>query len=284
MPTYKVKSGDTLFTLSRKFSISVDAIANLNQIKDPNQIGVGLELEIPEYTTDAMDAVMDPVEVPPAVPDLLVEPKINRRRFELPPKEYMPTVCNKDLIVLHFTAGRTAQSAFNTWTQRQERVATAYLVGTNGSIYQLFDPSHWAFHLGIQGSGGTHDRRSIGIEIVNVGPLKRAANNGKVLYWWPNDWKTRWCHLKDDSKYLESTYRGIGYFATYPEEQLVAVVQLVHYLCDRFEIPREIPPTDRLQEFDTPYFDKFKGVAAHQNFRKDKWDVGTAFEWQQLGF
>ena len=57
MPTYKVKSGDTLFTLSRKFSISVDAIADLNQIKDPNQIGVGLELEIPENTTVVMDAV-----------------------------------------------------------------------------------------------------------------------------------------------------------------------------------------------------------------------------------
>ena len=262
----------------------VDAIADLNQIKDPNQIDVGLELEIPENTTDAMEAVMAPVEAPPAVPDSLVEPRINRSRFELPSKEYLPTVCNKDLIVLHFTAGRNAKSAFNTWTQNPNRVATTYLVGTNGSIYQLFDPSHWAFHLGIKGSKGVHDKRSIGIEIVNVGPLKRADNNGSLLNWWPNVWTTRWCHLKDNAKYLESTYRGMQFFATYPEEQLGAVVELVRYLCDRFRIPKEIPPTNRLREFDASYFSKFTGVASHQNFRKDKWDVGPAFEWQRLGF
>ena len=284
MPTYEVQSGDTLFTLSRKFNIPVDAIVALNRIQDPDRLDVGLELEMPENTTDAMDAVMTPVEPPPTVPDTPGEPKINRGRFQLQPKEYLPTVCKKNLIVLHFTAGRTAQSAFNTWSRNPARVATAYLVGANGSIYQLFDPSHWAFHLGIKGSEGVHDKRSIGIEIANVGPLKRAENNGKVLYWWPKDWKARWCHLEDNSKYLESTYRGIGYFATYPEEQLRAVVQLVHHLCDRFEIPREIPPTNRLQEFDAPYFDKFKGVSAHQNFRRDKWDVGPAFEWQRLGF
>lgn len=284
MPTYKVKSGDSLSTLSRKFNISVEAIVDLNHIKDPNQIGVGLELEIPEKTTDAMEAVSAPVEAPPAVPDFVVEPKINRRRFELPTKEYSPTVCNKDLIVLHFTAGRTAKGAFATWIGDSKQIATSYLVGTNGSIYQLFDPSHWAYHLGIMGSGGTHDRRSIGIEIVNVGPLKRAGENGTVLYWWLKDWKTRWCHLNDNSKYLESTYRGIDYFATYPEEQMAAVVELVHHLCDRFDIPREIPPTDRQQEFDATYFNTFEGVASHQNFRKDKWDVGPAFEWQRLGF
>ena len=284
MSTYRVKSGDTLFTLSRKFNVPVDAIVDLNQIKDPNQIGAGIELEMPENTTDAMDAVMIPVETPPTVSESIDEPGINRSRFQLPPKEYKPTVCNKDLIVLHFTAGRTAKSAFDTWIGNTDQVATAYLVGTNGSVYQLFDPSHWAYHLGIRSSNGKHDKRSIGIEIVNVGPLKLAENSGTVLNWWPKNWRTRWCHLNDNGKYFESAYRGIDFFATYPEEQLGAVVELVYYLCERFEIPKAIPPSDRLQECDDTYFDNFRGVASHQNFREDKWDVGPAFDWQRLGF
>ena len=163
-------------------------------------------------------------------------------------------------------------------------MATSYLVDPDGSIYELFDPAHWAFHLGIKGSNGRHDKRSIGIEIANVGPLKPAHNNPERLNWWPKDWGTRWCGRDESSKYVEAPYRGIDFFAAVPDAQLNMVAGLVLYLCERFDIPKRIPPSARRTECNLSHFSKFKGVAAHQNFRKDKWDVGPAFDWARLGF
>jgi hypothetical protein len=36
-------------------------------------------------------------------------------------------------------------------------------------------------------------------------------------------------------------------------------------------------------EFDLAHYAGFQGIAAHHNFRKDKWDVGPAFDWDRLG-
>lgn len=45
--TYRVKEGDSLFGIARKFNTSVRAIARLNNIDDPNLITIGQELDIP---------------------------------------------------------------------------------------------------------------------------------------------------------------------------------------------------------------------------------------------
>ena len=177
MRRYRVRSGDSLSRIARRFEVPMDAILLLNEIQNPNRIRVGQELKIPETTTDGMDSVVPPAEPPPAVGPIGDEPPINRTRFTLPTKEYVPAVIDKDLIVLHFTAGRSAKSAHQTWLSNPVRVATAYLVDSDGKTYEVFDPSHWAYHLGIKGSRGKHDKRSIGIEIANVGPLRVDPRN-----------------------------------------------------------------------------------------------------------
>lgn len=48
--TYTVKSGDTLFAISAKFSVTVDAIVKLNNIANPNLISAGQVLQIPPLT------------------------------------------------------------------------------------------------------------------------------------------------------------------------------------------------------------------------------------------
>ena len=114
MLNYTVREGDTLSRIARKFNVGLDAIVQLNGIRNPDRIRVGSGLKIPESTTDEMDASVPPVDVPLPAPDGISEPPINRKKFVLPPKEYIPEVVSKDLIVLHFTAGRSAKSAFNT--------------------------------------------------------------------------------------------------------------------------------------------------------------------------
>jgi len=44
---YKVKSGDTLWKIARRFKISTDALAVLNGISEPDTLKVGQELKIP---------------------------------------------------------------------------------------------------------------------------------------------------------------------------------------------------------------------------------------------
>ena len=284
MPTYKVRAGDTLGKIARRFSVSLDSIVRLNNLRNPDKIRAGTTLYIPELTTDGMDAVDLPVEPPPAPGAVTAPLPIDRNKFVLPPKEFFPEVVEKDLIVLHFTAGQSAQSAFNSWMNNPERVATAYIADPDGTVYELFDPSYWAFHLGVKGAAGVHDKRSIGIEIVNVGPLKQSASDSNRLDWWPDNWKTPWCRLDEAGRYVRAPFRGIDYFASFPGAQVTAVARLTAYLCERFGVPKTIPPRTRRKECDTSYYAPRKGVVAHQNFRADKWDVGPAFDWERLGF
>jgi N-acetyl-anhydromuramyl-L-alanine amidase AmpD len=207
---------------------------------------------------------------------------IDRTTLALAAEQYYPEDVNKDLIVLHFTAGRNASGAVDAWRKTPEHVATAYLVDPDGSVYEVFPPSAWAYHLGVKG-GTPHERRSIGIEIANVGPLQPSAADPQVLSWWPDAFKKPYCRLDETNAYVNQNFRGMRYFAAFPGEQMDAVARLVHGLCARFDIPRQLPSAALRLSFDAQAFQGYKGVATHANFRSDKWDVGPAFEWDRLG-
>lgn len=202
---------------------------------------------------------------------------VDLKTFALDPSQYFAEPTKKDLIVLHFTAGSTACGAYAWWTKDQGRVATAYLVDLDGKAYQTFSPAFWAYHLGMQrdNPGFINDRRSIGIEIVNVGPL-RISRDGKQLNWWPNAFSTRFCGIEETSKYVKASFRGFDYFAAFPEAQAKAVGKLVASLRERFKICGTLPAEL------AGYAPNHAGVASHQNFRSDKSDIGPAWNWAAL--
>ncbi len=215
--------------------------------------------------------------------------QIDRKTYRLSLEQYMPEAQKKDVIVLHFTAGSTASGAFGSWTTpvlgKQQRVATAYIVDLDGTIFELFPPSAWAYHLGMTAAGNPqwiHDRRSIGIEIVNPGGLVPDRADPQRLNWWPLNFGVRWCGLDDKDKYVKAPFRGFQYFASFPEEQSLAVRELVAKLVQRFDIPAALPPSGLREAYDPGYFGKFSGIASHQNFRSDKSDIGPAWDWRAL--
>lgn len=218
-----------------------------------------------------------------------VEPPIDRARFVLAPKEFAGDILRKDLVVLHFTAGTTAKSAFDTWRLDPQRVATAYVVDVDGTIYEVFPPQFWAAHLGVKGTNNLHDKRSIGIEIVNVGPLQTSTEDPSVLNWWPRkskdaaDFSTKFCRLDETHRYRPGPYRGKSHFASFPDVQIDAVSALVRNICDRFSISPTLPASSKRFEADPVTFATYKGVCSHANFRPDKWDLGPAFPWERLG-
>ena len=204
----------------------------------------------------------------------MTAPAIDAKRFALDPSQYFPEVQKKDLIVLHFTAGSTASGAHAWWGSDKGRVATAYIVDLDGVIYQTFHPAHWAYHLGMpkDNPGFINDRRSIGIEIVNVGPLRRSLD-GKQLNWWPKAFTTKFCGVGEKGSYVKAPFRGFEYFAAFRPEQVSAVSGLVAHLRDRFKIPGTLPADV------AGYTPRHIGLASHQNFRADKSDIGPAWDW-----
>lgn len=241
-------------------------------------------------TTDPMEGERrSPAPAPPSAPAVNAGPRIDRTRFTLAPKEFASDVFRKDLVVLHFTAGTTAKGAFDTWRLDPLRVATAYIVDVDGTIYEVFPPQFWAAHLGVKGTNNLHDKRSIGIEIVNVGPLQRSTDDPSVLNWWPRkskdaaDFTTRFCRLDETHRYVPGPYRGKSHFASFPDAQVDATAALVRSICDRFAISPTLPGSSRRFEFEPGTFATYKGVCSHANFRQDKWDIGPAFPWERLG-
>ena len=105
----------------------------------------------------------EPIE--PAEPPAGAGPPVDRS-LRLSDAQYLQESSPKDLIVLHHTAGASARSTFDWWqTGQPQRIATAYVVERDGTIFEVFDPRFWAFHLGLAGTGGHVGRRSIGIQM-----------------------------------------------------------------------------------------------------------------------
>lgn len=214
--------------------------------------------------------------------------EIDSKTLRLPATEYVDEVVKKDLIVLHYTAGSSARSAYNSWITpvngKPNRVATAYVVDLDGTIYEVFPPEKWAWHLGMTACNpqSANDRRSIGIEIVNVGPLRPDPSAPHQLNWWKDNYRTRYCGLEDKQRYVTAAFRGALYHAAFPPAQADSVRRLVDGLTRRFAVRRALPPPGKRMVFDAAYFSKFQGIAAHHNFRLDKFDIGPAWDWSWL--
>ena len=196
------------------------------------------------------------------------------RSLRLNAGQYYDARHPKDLIVLHHTAGGSARSTLAWWNSNATRIATAYIIERDGTIHEVFDPRGWAFHLGIKGTNGAVDRRSIGIEIACEGGLKESE--GKLY---------TFDRIAKSSEYAGSPYRhtapwrGYRCYAPYTPAQITAAVRLTDHLLDEFNIPRRTP-ADHLS-YDKKLLN-YKGVVGHHHLRADKSDVHPGFDWERL--
>lgn len=76
-----------------------------------------------------------------------------------------------DLVVIHHTSDDTAAQALATLTDPAREVSAHYLVGRDGTIWQLVDERKRAWHAGVSHWGADSDVNSdsIGIELDNDG-------------------------------------------------------------------------------------------------------------------
>lgn len=228
------------------------------------------------------------------------QPEINKN-LRLSDNQYYTEKTKKTNICLHHTCGSSARSTFDWWQRTPDRVATAYIVERDGNIYEVFPPECWAHHLGLSLSKNTlYNKRCIGIELASEGPLRSGfeLNNRLGYKKFDEEWlyafdidkkpfrnATKKFHgVKDNNKYMDLIFpfRGYWYFAAYEEAQVKSVLELVNYLCDKFNIPRQLIPYPDKLDFVPEILDTFKGIYTHVNVRKDKDDLSPAFDWDLL--
>lgn len=106
------------------------------------------------------------------------------------------------MIVLHYTGMQTGEAAIERLRDPAAKVSSHYVVAEDGTVLRLVDEEKRAWHAGRSHWRGVKDinSASIGIEIVNPG----------------HEWGYR----------------------PFPDEQMAAVIRLVHEIKDRYEITR----------------------------------------------
>lgn len=223
-------------------------------------------------------------ELPPVETKILDDgapPEIEiDQSLKLPAGQYMDAEVRKDLIVLHHTSGASGHSTYNWWASNRQRIGTAYIVERDGLVREIFDPSAWAYHLGIKGTGGSLDRRSIGIEIACEGALIPGST-----FLDPTPSFYAFGAISPRTVYKGEIYdhgepwRGYQYFAQYTPAAISATARLVRHLYWKYpDIPRRTP-ADHLGYDARRIGGDFRGVTAHHQLRPDKSDLHPGFPW-----
>ena len=195
----------------------------------------------------------------------IVQKRLSKGQFFEEPSD-------KTQIYLHHTAGNgNAEGVSRYWNSNDSQIATAFVVGENGTIVQCFSSKHWAWHLGIDSQdfatrGLTYknlNKLSVGIEICNWGMLKE--KNGKFFNYVGGEINPSYVTT------LETPYKGYKHWYKYTDAQIEATRQLVTYLCEIYDIPKAY--RKEIWSLDNEAFKGSKGIYTHNSVRKDKADI-----------
>ncbi len=191
-------------------------------------------------------------------------------------------IITKKKIVLHFTMGYL-KGDIATLTTPNNHVSVPFVVGRDGKIYNLFGSKYWSYHLGPNAVGGNQQMSSscLGIEISNIGPLKKIGNNLVTSY---ADTDV-YCTAAETQYYkaLAAPYRGFSYYATFTNEQYDSIITLLRYLTARYGIDRQfVNESKRYNTLTQSEFVNFDGIVSHVNCRTDKVDIGQTFDWDRV--
>jgi len=196
---------------------------------------------------------------------------------------YNDETFTKNKIVIHGTQGDLKQD-ISSLTKKNIKTSAAFVVARDGTIYELFDPQKWAYHTG-SGYSFRKDyisERSIAIELSNMGPLELNQNDLYNVVTRKNKTANVYCSEIDTSQYtkLDEPFKGRVHFASYPIEQIDALVELINYISDKYKIPKEIlPENERFEKMSARKAIDFKGICTDLNFNHNKLDVGPEFPW-----
>lgn len=136
-----------------------------------------------------------------------------------------------DTIVIHYTAGSSAESSVSTLTNPNVKASAHLVIGRDGAISQLVPFDTIAWHAGESAWG---DRRglnqyAIGIELDNAGRLTKSGS--KYSSWFGRTYS------EDDV--IEAVHRNEeepSFWHRYTEEQITKTYEVCQLLIDQYNI------------------------------------------------
>lgn len=139
-----------------------------------------------------------------------------------------------DTIVIHYTAG-PYQSSLNTLVNPKVKASAHVLIDRDGSITQLIPFNEIAWHAGESSYGGRtgYNKYSIGIEIVNSGPLTKSGN----VY---RSWFGAAYNPSDVMEGIHRNQSTPKYWHVYTAEQIETVRQLCQELIEAYPNIKQI--------------------------------------------
>lgn len=209
------------------------------------------------------------------------------RTYQLPENQYIREKTPKNQIVLHHTAsGRGVDGDFRHWLNTPERIATSYIIAHDGTIYELFSPDFWGYHLGIKmdvfvrhkikpkyltdAKGNSYfannillEKGSIGIELDSWGPLERV--NGRYY-----SYTGKLVPEEQVQVYGEIYFRRKKYYEKYTPEQIHSLSFLLKVLSEQYNIP--LTYRSHMWEVSQEALMGVPGVWTHVSYREDKTD------------
>jgi N-acetyl-anhydromuramyl-L-alanine amidase AmpD len=203
-------------------------------------------------------------------------------QLDFPTEQYLHDETVKNQIVLHHTASHaySIEGDLDWWKQTKERVATHFIIGYDGRIYQLYDLKKWAYHVNLASVGNQIlreyrtfeqstkiNRGSVGIELDCAGALTK--RNGRYVPWFH----------KEVSEYevckLAKPYRGTLYFQRYSDEQISSLKLLLEKLITDLNIDLSAWHKKDIQsifEIDERAFTGQSGIFTHSAYDSNKQD------------
>jgi N-acetylmuramoyl-L-alanine amidase len=134
-------------------------------------------------------------------------------------------------LVVHFTAGRDAQSSVNWLANPQSKASAHVVVARDGTTTQLVPFDRVAWHAGVSAWNGIDglNEHSVGIELDNMGELTRA---GSLYVAW---FKTQ--VLPEEVVAAPHPFDGVpSLWHDFTEAQIESAIELASLLCDAYQI------------------------------------------------
>lgn len=185
---------------------------------------------------------------------------------------YYKETVRKTCVVVHSTHGVLTGDIAALTTPN--KVSVHFVIARDGTIYQLFDTANWAYHLGASASGGNgaYSKRSVSIELSNIGPLVLRGDTMYDIYGVP------YCASADTGAYIASKFRSYDYYATYTNNQQANLAWLVKTVAAQNGFALTPPAAPLTYANSAPTATLF----FHQNVRLDKVDPGPALDYSRL--
>lgn len=146
-------------------------------------------------------------------------------------KSYEASGGRLDTLIIHYTAGRSAETSAKFLARPDVRASAHLVIGRDGIIYQLVPFDTVAWHAGVSQYGGRKgfNKYSIGIELDNAGPLLKTGSMYQAWFGtkYPESDVIRATHKN------ESTPR---YWHTYTEEQLLTLTEISQLLVRKYDL------------------------------------------------